>query len=293
MKSSLSIKPSSPLFYFALFLSGATFLLILAGGLVTSHEAGLAVPDWPLSYGQLMPPMVGNVFWEHGHRMIAGTVGILTFIFAIWIQLDTGARNAVPLLPRLGWIALGMVIFQALLGGLTVQLMLPPPVSIFHACLAQTFFCLIAAMTYCLSPSFIAKPNSSADVLRPSPRLFLTTTGFIYLQLILGATVRHAHVGIVFHIINAFIVLLHVALCFGKITRFYIHDKFLQRLAMALGFFVLIQLFLGMGAFIFTMVLERGYAPSTGEVLFTATHQTLGALVLVISVLMSLRAAVR
>jgi cytochrome c oxidase assembly protein subunit 15 len=285
---SISLKGSvSPLFYFACFLSCAILFLILAGGLVTSHEAGLAVPDWPLSYGQLMPPMVGNVFWEHGHRMIAGIVGILTLLFAIWIQRSESRLW----MKKLGWTAFGAVVFQALLGGLTVKMMLPPPVSIFHACLAQTFFCLIVSMTYFLSPRFLTP--AASEVMRPSPRLFFMTTAFIYLQLILGATVRHAHQGTVLHILNAFLVFLHVALSFGRIQRFYDQDTLMRRLGMALGLFVLIQVFLGMGAFIFTQVLERGYAPSTGEVLFTAIHQTLGAVILAVSVLLSLIAARR
>ena len=87
LTSNSTAQRSNFLFFFGIFLSCAILLLILAGGLVTSHEAGLAVPDWPLSYGQMMPPMVGNIFWEHGHRMIAGTVGFLTLILAIWIQM--------------------------------------------------------------------------------------------------------------------------------------------------------------------------------------------------------------
>ncbi len=142
--------PAGKLFYFSFFLCLCVVVLILAGGLVTSHEAGLAVPDWPLSYGQLMPPMVGNVFWEHGHRMIAGTVGMLTLILAVAIQR---AEERVWL-KKLGWIAFGAVVAQAVLGGLTVRLMLPDAISILHACLAQTFFCLILSITYFLSPRF-------------------------------------------------------------------------------------------------------------------------------------------
>lgn len=285
--NSASLKTISPLFLFALFLSTLTCILILAGGLVTSHEAGLAVPDWPLSYGQLMPPMVGNVFWEHGHRMIAGTVGILTLIFAVWIQCADERRW----MKKLGWIALAAVVIQALLGGLTVKMMLPAPVSIFHACLAQTFFSLVVSMTYFLSPRF--KTAAISNVMRPSPRLFIMTTVFIYLQLILGATVRHAHHGTVLHIINAFLVLFHIALSFGRITKLYPADKLMNRCGVAFGLFALVQIFLGMGSFIFTQVLERGYAPAAGEVIFTAAHQTLGAVILAISVLLSVIAAFR
>ena len=150
------------LYLFNLFLVGWTAVLILAGGLVTSHEAGLAVPDWPLSYGQLFPPMVGNVFWEHGHRMIAGSVGILTLVLAVWIQMvcrggsctrpQRATTRVAPTIVILGWAAFGVVVLQAVLGGLTVLYLLPPPISIFHACLAQTFFCILIALAYFLNP---------------------------------------------------------------------------------------------------------------------------------------------
>src|SRR3990167_2825462 len=120
------------LYRYSIVVVMGTFLLVLAGGLVTSHDAGLAVPDWPTSYGQWFPPMIGNVFWEHGHRMIAGAVGVLTLLLAIWIQI----QEKRVWMKRLGWIAFGAVLLQALLGGLTVIYMLPAPVSIAHACLA-------------------------------------------------------------------------------------------------------------------------------------------------------------
>ena len=113
------------LFYFGIFLSAATLFLILAGGLVTSREAGLAVPDWPLSYGQLMPPMVGNIFWEHGHRMIAGIVGILTLFFSAALQIFEPRKW----IQKMGWIAFAAVVVQAVLGGLTVKYLLPAPLS--------------------------------------------------------------------------------------------------------------------------------------------------------------------
>ena len=144
----LSPQSSIGLYVFSLLVVFATLLLILAGGLVTSHEAGLAVPDWPLSYGQHFPPMVGNIFWEHGHRMIAGSVGIFTLIMAVWIQIREHRKR----LKKLAWAAFAAVILQAILGGLTVLFLLPPAVSIFHACLAQTFFCIVAAVAYFLSP---------------------------------------------------------------------------------------------------------------------------------------------
>ena len=148
-------------------------------------------------------------------------------------------------------------------------------------------------MTYFLSPRFSAAPAS--EVLRPSPRLFILTTSFIYLQLILGATVRHTHptVFVVLHIINAFLVLIHVALSFGRIQRFYFSDNLMKRLGLLLGASTLVQVFLGMGSFIFTRVLEHSYAPAAGQVFFTAAHQTTGALVLATSVLLTLISILR
>ena len=267
---------------FSLFLSAGTLFLILAGGLVTSHEAGLAVPDWPLSYGQVFPPMVGNVFWEHGHRMIAGAVGVLTLILAIWLQ----ASDVQAWLKRLGWVSLAAVVLQALLGGLTVLMMLPAPVSIFHACLGQSFFCLVTAIAYFLNRSE-ASPSQEADLhLKRMARL---TTGMLFLQLVLGAIVRHADAMIWFHVIFAFVVIAHIFLLVSRVVRFDQRDTGLFKMALGTGLFTVVQFFLGMGAFIFTRMIERGYAPTSGEVLFTAAHQTNGAIILALSVLIAIK----
>src|SRR5215813_5664711 len=100
---------------FALLVACATFFLIIAGALVTSHDAGLATSDWPLSNGQVFPKMVGNLFWEHGHRMIATSVGILTIGLTIYV-LGKERRSWVR---TLGFVALAAVVAQGLLGGLT------------------------------------------------------------------------------------------------------------------------------------------------------------------------------
>src|SRR6185295_7013050 len=105
---------SKGLHRFTLLVTGATFVLIVAGALVTSHGAGLAAPDWPLFFGQVFPAMVGNLFWEHGHRLIATSVGFLTVILVIWLHLGGESRAWVR---RLGLVALVGVIAQGLLGG--------------------------------------------------------------------------------------------------------------------------------------------------------------------------------
>jgi cytochrome c oxidase assembly protein subunit 15 len=125
------------------FVAASTVLLIAAGGMVTSTGSGLAVPDWPNTYGWFMFsfPMdkwVGGIFYEHGHRLIASTVGLLTVVLTVWVWRADPRR-------WVRWLAagaLGAVVVQGLLGGLTVLLLLPAPVSIGHAGLAQLFFCL-------------------------------------------------------------------------------------------------------------------------------------------------------
>ena len=180
---------------YAKLVAACTVLLIAAGGMVTSTGSGLSVPDWPNTYGWFMFsfPMdkwVGGILYEHSHRLIASTVGFLTIILALWIwRVDP--RTWVR---KLGFAALGAVILQGLLGGLTVLLLLPPAVSIGHAGLAQLFFCITLTLALVTSPSWRA-PQASIDdpVLR---RVSTTTTVLIYAQILLGATMRHTGAGL-------------------------------------------------------------------------------------------------
>src|SRR6202008_3868948 len=141
----------------SLLVACATFFLIIAVALVTSHDAGLATSDWPLSNGQFFPRMVGNLFWEHGHRMVATTVGLLTIVLTIYILRKEKRRWG----RRLGVFALLAVIAQGLLGGLTVKLMLPLIVSAAHATLAQLFFCTTVSLAVFTSRSWM---SASADL---------------------------------------------------------------------------------------------------------------------------------
>src|SRR6185295_13406428 len=133
---------------YAVVCACATALLLVAGGLVTSTGSGLAVPDWPLSFGMVFPPMVGGILFEHGHRMVAGTVAILMLVLAVWL----GLREPRRWVRVLGYAAMGTIVAQAVLGGVTVLLLLPPAVSASHACLAQTFFCLTVTIALVTSP---------------------------------------------------------------------------------------------------------------------------------------------
>jgi cytochrome c oxidase assembly protein subunit 15 len=175
-------------------VAASTVLLIAAGGMVTSTGSGLSVPDWPNTYGWFMFsfPMdkwVGGIFYEHGHRLIASTVGFLTVILAIWtwrVEPRRWVRN-------LAFAALGAVILQGLLGGLTVLLLLPAPVSIGHAGLAQLFFCLTLSLAVFTSPRWRDTAPADDPVLR---RMLVGMTATIYLQILLGATMRHTGAGL-------------------------------------------------------------------------------------------------
>lgn len=187
--------PSRRLNAFAGFTAVCTLLLIAAGGLVTSTGSGLAVPDWPLSYGMWMPPMVGGVFYEHGHRMIASFVGFLTVILAIWAW----RVEPRPWVRRLAGLALAAVIVQGLLGGLTVLFLLPTPVSVSHACLAQAFFCMVVAVWLATTRTWASsEPVIRDDEAVLSTRWLAVFAGAaVFLQLVLGALVRHTESALV------------------------------------------------------------------------------------------------
>src|SRR5277367_2879284 len=127
---------------YARLMVAATFILIFAGGLVTSTGSALAVPDWPLSFGKFFPKMEGGVLFEHGHRMIAGTVALMMLALMVWtLRRERSARARC-----VAMVAFGLVIFQAVLGGLTVLLRLPLAIAVAHAATAQAFFCLTVAL---------------------------------------------------------------------------------------------------------------------------------------------------
>ena len=170
----------------------STLFLIFAGGMVTSTGSGLAVPDWPLSYGTLFPPMVGGIFYEHGHRMVATIVGFLVFCLSIWLGIKEKRRWV----RHLGIAALAAVVFQGILGGLTVLFLLPMPVSVTHAVLAQTFFVITIIIAYSLSLERHRREFKPAIDYRGLTKMTVVLGTLIYLQLILGALMRHTGSGL-------------------------------------------------------------------------------------------------
>jgi cytochrome c oxidase assembly protein subunit 15 len=185
-------------------LALATLALITAGGLVTSTDSGLAVPDWPNTYGYFMfsfpwSQMVGGILYEHGHRLIASIVGLLTIGLVIWLSRREHRRWV----RRLGWLALAAVVTQGLLGGITVLYFLPPGVSISHAGLAQMFFALIVSLAVFTSHGWVTRykrnSNDERAIIGDSALRLLTvlTPASIYIQILIGATMRHTGAGLV------------------------------------------------------------------------------------------------
>jgi cytochrome c oxidase assembly protein subunit 15 len=183
-------RSTSGLHRFAVATAGATFALLFIGGLVTSTGSGLAVPDWPLSFGTVFPPMVGGVLFEHGHRLAAALVGCLTVVLALWSMVGEGR----PAVRALGLLALLTIVLQGVLGGVTVLYRLPLAVSVAHACLAQAFFCLTVTLAVVTGREWAAPRARAAP-----PTLSLlagATTALVFTQLVLGALMRHMGAGL-------------------------------------------------------------------------------------------------
>jgi cytochrome c oxidase assembly protein subunit 15 len=270
---------------FAVFVACATFCLIVAGALVTSNEAGLAVPDWPLSYGSLTPPWVGNIRYEHGHRVVAATVGFLTIVLAVWL----GRKEPRRWVRRLGYCALGTVIVQGLLGGITVLFFLPIPVSAAHACLAQAFFCMTVTLALATGRRWQQPVLRLPDPLFPSlGQLATLSTVSVYSQLILGAALRHKGFGILPHLVGAAVVAALVMwTLYGTITR-HGDQPLLLRPAGILAGLLFIQLILGAASYMVREATRDAPQPLFVMVVITVAHVATGALTLAASLWLTL-----
>jgi cytochrome c oxidase assembly protein subunit 15 len=274
----------------ALVLAWATFPLLFIGGLVTSLGAGLAVPDWPTTFGYPMflypwSKMIGGIFYEHSHRLVASFVGLATIALAVTLWLRERRRW----LCWLGTAALGLVILQGVLGGLRVVL-LDQTLAIVHACLAQAFFALTASLALFTSSKWRHAPARGAindgGRLR---RLAVITTALIYIQIIFGALLRHTGERLDGHLFFAALVAVHVILLLARVTRFHGTNAQLRRPAVFLGALLLLQFLLGAGAY-FVKFAPLFALPMGAVVLVTTTHLITGALMLVTSLALSLRA---
>jgi cytochrome c oxidase assembly protein subunit 15 len=272
---------------YAIFVACATFLLIVAGALVTGNDAGLSVPDWPTSFGSFrMPRMVGGVKYEHGHRMIAGAVGILTVILALWIW----RREPRRWVRRLGGAAVLGIVAQAMLGGITVLLYLPVTISVSHACLAQLFFCIAVSLALFTGRDWRWDDTEYEDTSNPPlRRLSLATTVLVFIQLLLGAAFRHHGFGIVPHILVAGLVTIGVLWLLARILSEFGSRRQLKRAASLLSGLLVLQVFLGIGSYLMLLSARNAPQPLPSVVAVTTTHVAVGALVLASSLLLTLK----
>jgi cytochrome c oxidase assembly protein subunit 15 len=271
---------------YAVFTACCTFLLLIAGALVTSNDAGLSIPDWPLAYGSLTPPMVGGIRYEFTHRVIATCIGLLTIGLAAWLW----KAEKRPWMRWLGLAALGGVIAQGILGGMTVRMFQPPPVSAAHATLAQLFFSTVVAIAVFTSSWWNAMPLGELDD-PGSPRvrtLLIWTLSAVFLQLVLGAAFRHKAFGIIPHLIGAVIVTVLIFMTAGALKRRFANVPALRRCARFLHILIGVQLLLGAGAYWSRLYSARFPQPIGIMVALTVVHTVTGALVLAVTLVTAL-----
>lgn len=275
---------------FAIFTACATFVLIVAGALVTSNDAGLSVPDWPTTFGSIykMPHMVGGVKFEHGHRMAAEFVGLLTIVIAIWTWKAERRRW----MRILGVAALGTVIAQGILGGITVLYFLPPAVSSAHAAVAQTFFCIAVCIALFTGQKWVEEvPQVEYDVRRPSlVTLTILSIFVLYVQLILGAMFRHKGLSWWPHVLHAAIVA--IVLSWTSIRALTVYSKIeaVRTPAITMLYLMIAQLCLGFTAFLTRVAWGKdALQPELPMVLSTVAHVAVGALLLATTVVLAIQ----
>ncbi|HWY22824.1 MAG TPA: COX15/CtaA family protein [Candidatus Acidoferrum sp.] len=280
---------------FAVFTACATLVVITAGALVTSNDAGLSVPDWPTSFGYLVkvPHFVGGVRYEWSHRMVAGSLIFLTLSIAVWTLLVERRR-------WLRWLAMGAVctvIAQATLGGLTVLFFQPPWLSTAHATVAQTFFCIAVAIALFTGRNWVRdqpekeQPHVEFDSRRPSLfTLTLLSIFVLYVQLILGGMFRHHGMSWWPHVLHAVIVSVVLAWTAIRAISVYSNIEAVRRPAIVMLSLLIMQLCLGFTAFLTRVAWGRSAAqPELPMVAATVAHVAVGALLLATTVVLAIQ----
>ncbi len=270
---------------FAIATACCTILLLMAGALVTSNNAADSVPDWPLAYGKIVPPLVGGVRFEYTHRVLAALVSILTLVLAVWVaRVDRR-----PLARRLGWTALALVIAQAMLGGIRVLEGHPAISATAHATLAQIFFVTIVGLSVYLSPWWRADLPQWEDFSSPTARsLTLWTTLAILAQLVLGAAFRHGAFGIAPHLMGAGVLTVLVVWTGRTVKKRFKQVSVLRLGVVLLHAFFGLQLLLGGGAYWAVLKAGGNFQPAISYVVLTVAHVLGGALTLAASLILTL-----
>jgi heme a synthase len=276
----------SPLLHrFAIATSACTVLLLAAGALVTSNDAADSVPDWPLAYGKIIPPLVGGIRYEYAHRVVAGLVAALTAILAVWLA----RREPLRYVRGLGWTAFALVLAQAVLGGIRVLIGHPPLVATIHATVAQIFFITTVALAFYTSQWNHDEIEAVHDSGSPSIRtLTFLTTLVIFIQLILGAGFRHGAFGILPHLIGFCFVTLFVVWTGRAVKKRFGNVPALRQSVMLLHSTFGTQVLLGFGAYWAVSKAINESQPTLAYVILTVAHVVVGALTLASSLLLML-----
>ncbi|MFP5265008.1 MAG: COX15/CtaA family protein [Blastocatellia bacterium] len=304
--------PNGGLHWLATLVACMTVVLLVAGALVTSNEAGDSVPDWPLSFGRwLIHPdyFTGNVRYEYSHRFVAGVVGVATLLLALWAWLTE--RRGLP--RRLALIAFAGVVMQAVVGGVRVHFpAYKPLIAIPHALIAQSFFGLLVSLAVITGRRWHerreVKPDGGSPPLRA---LAAATVAAVLVQLVLGAGFRHQAFGIVPHVAGAAGVTLMIAWTALRVLRRHKSDAYLARPARAAVALVLLQASLGVLAYVARMASAGRLVNTVGEffasmtlwplasmndiqprepmISLTAAHLAVGALTLATVLVLALR----
>lgn len=270
---------------FAIATASCTVLLLVAGALVTSNDAADSVPDWPLAYGKIVPPLIGGIRYEYTHRVIAGIVALLTLGLAIWVALSDRRRWA----RRLGWTALGLVVAQALLGGIRVLEGHAAISATAHAILAQIFFITLVSLALFTSAWWQREPTTFRD--RGSPglnSLAVWTTIAILCQLVLGAAFRHGAFGILPHIIGAGAVTVMVVWTGRVAKKRFARVPAIRRAVIWLHSTFGTQICLGVAAYWAIVASRNDPQPGLTYVILSVAHVIVGALTLAASLLLTL-----
>ena len=277
--------PTSAVHKFAVATSAFTVLLLMAGALVTSNDAADSVPDWPLAYGKIIPPLVGGIRYEFAHRVVAGIVAVLTLILAIWLT----KIEKRPAIRRLAWSAVALIVAQALLGAARVLLGHPPLIATIHATIAQIFFITTIALALVTSPWSRNEHPMLDDPGSPKVRsVALWTTLVILLQLVLGAGFRHGAFGILPHLIGAAAVTFFVIWTTRTAKKRFVQIPEIRSSIQWLNITFGTQILLGIAAYWAVAKAINEAQPTPSYVILTVAHVLVGALTLASSVILTL-----
>jgi cytochrome c oxidase assembly protein subunit 15 len=266
---------------YALFVVAWAVILLTAGALVTSEDAALAVPDWPLSYGTLNPPMVGGIAFEHSHRLIAAALGL----FVIGLAYLLWRYDERPHIKYLGYAAVVGVIFQGILGGLTVLKLLHYWLPVMHACTAEIVFAILVCIAVCTSHWYMESLPQYVDRGFPSIHSIVTFNAFlIFLQVLVGAGFRHKYLSLKPHVYGAPIVLLMVVYTALTLRRRFPEVPALIRIRKLLHSIVGLQILLGLVALWARINSADDPQPLPPVVISTVIHTVVGAILFATSI---------